>query len=483
MIKTASEKMYINGAEVDSEQTMNIYNPASTKEVVGDIVMGSAADVDHAVEAAERAWGHWRKTTPEERAKKLEQIANHIEEHQDELIKLLVLENGKLISQAKRDVLGGANVFRYYSTLAHELGDQVTDNEQGRMILARQPVGVVSIIVPWNSPVLLGCLMLAPALLAGNTVLLKPSNYCPLTVSRVVTDIARMLPEGVINVLLGSGSIIGEAMVKHPKVRKISFTGSTEVGASVIRNAADTIKNVTMELGGNDAAVVLKDAEVNEKLIDELIKGVFTNSGQICYNVKRIYVHRDNYDAFVKGYIQAADRIRVGFGLDERSTMGPVNNKSQYDSIMNLIKQLEESDAVIRQVGDFVEGTNPSDGYFILPRIVTNVTQQDPIVQQEQFGPIVPILPFDTEEEAITLANDTEFGLGNSVWTSNVERGFEVARNLQSGSVFINIHRGGASAVNMPFGGFKQSGIGRGHGVEALHAYTELQALIHRINM
>ncbi|WP_102346035.1 aldehyde dehydrogenase family protein [Bacillus sp. Marseille-P3661] len=483
MIKTASGKMYINGAVVDSKQTVNVYNPAATKEVVGEIALGSSADVDRAVEAAECAWSHWRSTPPEERAKKLEQMAAHIEEHQDELIKLLVRENGKLFSQAKRDVLGGANVLRYYSTLAHELNDRVIDNEQGRMILARQPMGVVSIIVPWNSPVLLGSLMLAPALLAGNTVLIKPSNYCPLTVGKVLNDLAEMLPAGVLNVLLGSGSTVGEAMVKHPKVRKISFTGSTEVGASVLRNAADTIKNVTMELGGNDAALVLKDADVNQKLVDELIKGVFTNSGQICYNVKRIYVHRDNYDAFVKAFIQSADRIRVGFGLDERATMGPVNNKAQYESIMNLIKQLEETDAVVHQVGDFVEGTNPSDGYFILPRIVTNVTQEDPIVQQEQFGPIVPIIPYDTEEEGIALVNDTEFGLGNSVWTTDVERGFEVARNLQSGSVFVNIHRGGASAVNMPFGGFKQSGIGRGHGVEALLALTELQALIHRVDL
>jgi len=325
--------------------------------------------------------------------------------------------------------------------------------------------------------------MLGPALMAGNTVVIKPSTYSPLALTKILKGAAKLLPVGVLNIVLGSGATVGEAMVSHPKVRKLTFTGSTEVGTGIIRSSANTIKNVSMELGGNDAAIILKDADINDRLINELVKGVFIGCGQICYGVKRIYVQHEKYNEFVERFVQAASSYKVGPGLDPQSTMGPVNNESQYKMVQQLISEAEENGATVTTVGEFVEGLNPADGYFILPTIVTNVKQDDPIVQSEQFGPVIPILPFDSEEEAISMANDTEFGLGNSVWTNDVERGFKIARKLQSGSVFVNIHRVGASAVNMPFGGFKQSGIGRGHGVEALYEQMELQALIHRTDL
>lgn len=484
MIKFYHETLFINHKEIPSYQTTKIYNPASKTECVGEISLGTIEHVHQAVEAADEAWKGWAKTTPYERGEIVGKLADIMVSHFDSFAELLVRENGRISAEIKGDILGGANVLRYYSSLAEEVAkEEIIENHQGKIVLTRQSMGVTSIIVPWNSPVYLTCLMLGPALMAGNTVVIKPSTYCPLALTKILKEMAKLLPRGVLNIVLGSGSTVGEAMVNHPKVRKISFTGSTEVGAGIIRSSANTIKNVSMELGGNDAAIILEDAEINENLINELIQGVFIGSGQICYGVKRIYIQRERYQEFLQRFIEAANNIKVGPGLDSRSTIGHVNNEIQYNSIKQLILQAEEKGAKVTVVGEFVEGTSVSDGYYILPTIITNVNQDNPIVQNEQFGPVIPILPFDTVGEAIEMANDTEFGLGNSVWTNDVDKGFQIGRELQSGSVFVNIHRVGASAVNMPFGGFKQSGIGRGHGIEALYEQMELQALIHRKDM
>ncbi|WP_180994212.1 aldehyde dehydrogenase family protein [Bacillus sp. Marseille-P3661] len=479
-----TEDMFINGKVVSAEDKMKLYNPAQLDEVVGEITMGTKEHVDQAVEAAYEAWGDWSQYAPEKRASYLKSTANYIEQNLESLTELLVLENGKLLSEARSELLAAANVLKYYSGLANELDkEEVIENEQGKMILTRQPMGVVSIIVPWNYPVLLGFMMASPALLAGNTVVLKPSTYSPLTLTRILHHMAGELPKGALNVVLGSGSKVGSAMTAHEKVRKITFTGSTEIGSEIIAEAAKTIKNFSMELGGNDAAIILSDKNIDDDLINRMIKGVFTYSGQICYAIKRIYVSKDNYDEFVSKFTAAADRLRVGPGLNSESTLGPINNKAQLDVIQQLLEKVEKTNAKVTTVGQFVEGVSADQGNYILPRVITNVTNDDDIVKKEQFGPIIPIVPFETEEEAIAFANDTEFGLGNSVWTSDEEKGFELARKLQSGSVFVNIHQVGASAVNMPFGGFKQSGIGRGHGVEGLYEHTELQALIRRTDM
>ncbi len=477
------ETLLINGKRVETEKITQIYNPARLDQIVGEITMGSELHVNDAVEAASQAWQKWAEVPAHERAQYLQLTAEYIEKNCDELARLLVMEHGKVLQDAKVDLLSSANVLKYYATIVDELKDQVVENSQGKMILTRQPVGVVSVIVPWNYPIILAFLMLAPALLAGNSVVLKPSTYCPLTLTKILKEMSAILPDGVLNIVLGSGTTVGGAMVTHPKVRKVSFTGSTEVGRSILKGISDTVKNVSMELGGNDAAIILKDAVVNDQLINEFIKGVFTSSGQICYGIKRIYVHKDHYNHFVEQFTKAADNILVGFGLDPDITMGPINNKSQYETVKNLIEATKKSGANVKSVGRLADNVTLESGYFILPTIVTGVKHSDDIVQQEQFGPVIPIVPFDNEEEAIQMANDSEFGLGNSIWTSDVDRGFKLGRKLQSGSVFVNIHRIGASAANMPFGGFKQSGIGRGHGVEGLLENTELQAIINRTDM
>ncbi|PLS18576.1 aldehyde dehydrogenase [Bacillus sp. M6-12] len=477
------ERLTINGKQIGSNKNVLIYNPANIAQVVGEISVGSEIHVHEAVESASKAWQQWAEIPASERALYLTRTAQYIEKNCEALARLLVMEHGKVLRDAKHDLLGAANVLRYYSSLVHELDDRVIETSQGKMILARQPIGVVSIIVPWNYPIILAFLMLAPALLAGNTVVLKPSMSCPLTLTKILNEVSGYLPEGVLNIVAGSGASVGDAMVTHPMIRKVSFTGSTEVGRSILKGAADTIKNVSMELGGNDAAIILRDAVVNEHLIDEFIKGVFTASGQICYGIKRIYVCKEHYDSFVEKFTQAANKIVVGFGLDPETTMGPLNNKSQFDTVKNLIDNSKASGATVQTVGRIADNVSFEDGYYILPTIITNVSHEAEIVKEEQFGPVIPIIPFETEEDAIRMANDSEFGLGNSIWTADVDRGFKLGRKLQSGSVFVNIHRVGASAANMPFGGFKQSGIGRGHGVEGLYENTELQAIIHRTDM
>jgi aldehyde dehydrogenase len=483
-MKFFSEDMYINGHSVSSKEILKLYNPANTKEVVGEIPMGNAEHVSEAINSAYHAWPEWSNIGSNERVEYLKSTAVYIEDNMRSLTELLALENGKLLSEAKSELIAAANVLKYYSTLTNELNeDKVIENEQGKMILTRESMGVVSIIVPWNFPVLLGFMMAAPALLAGNTVVIKPSTFSPITLTKILRHMAELMPNGVLNIILGSGSKVGHEMTVHPKVRKITFTGSTEIGSKIISEGSKTIKNFSMELGGNDAAIVLSDAPIDDEMINKMIKGVFTFSGQICYAIKRIYVSKDRFHEFVEKFTVAADRLKVGSGFNPNSTLGPINNKPQFESVQKLIKELENSKATVTKVGSFVEGTNEEDGFYILPRIVTDVKHEDDIVKKEQFGPIIPIIPFETEEEAILYTNDTEFGLGNSVWTSDEEHGFQLARKLQSGSVFINIHQVGASSVNMPFGGYKQSGIGRGHALEGLYEHTELKAIIRRIDM
>jgi len=475
--------VFIGGKEIGGTNFTSIYNPAKTTEKVGEISMGDVSHVHQAVDAAEQAWKSWRTVPVEKRAQYLTDAADYIAANVDELSRLLVLEHGKVLRECVIDLKSAEGVLRYYAGLTGAMDDVKIENHQGTMILTRQPVGVVSVIVPWNFPIILSFLMLAPSLLAGNAVVIKPPTFVPLTLTRILKHLAAQLPAGVLNIVTGSGSTVGTEMAEHPKIRKVAFTGSTDTGRSIMASAAKTIKKISMELGGNDAAIFLKDKPITDEVIQEAIAATFTAAGQICYAMKRIYVHRDNYQTFVDKFTEAAQSIVVGSGLNPDVKMGPINNKPQYESVLKLLERTKQTDAHVVQAGKLAEGTSPEDGYFILPTIVTNVKNSDPIVQEEQFGPVIPIIPFDTEEEVIEMANDSEFGLANSVWTSDEAHGFEVARQLQSGSVFINTHRLGASAANMPFGGFKQSGIGRGHGVEAVHEHTELQALIRRIDM
>jgi aldehyde dehydrogenase len=276
----------------------------------------------------------------------------------------------------------------------------------------------------------------------------------------------------------GVGEVAGAALAAHPDIRRLSFTGSIESGKSVMRNASGNLKNLGMELGGNDPAIVLGDARITESLMSEFMAAVFSSSGQICYNVKRIYVERSVYGDFVEAFTETASRIVVGDGLDSRSTIGPLTTKAGFDRLVALRESAKSRGASVNIVGHRLDPAGWDAGYFMLPSIVTSIGARDELVTDEQFGPVIPILPFDRVDDAVAQANDTEYGLAASVWSADVERAREVARRLQAGNVFINVHRVGASPMEVPFGGMKQSGVGRNHGLRAVKDGMEEQAII-----
>ncbi|MBB3674546.1 aldehyde dehydrogenase family protein [Modestobacter versicolor] len=461
-----------------------VVNPARLSEVIGRVALGTAEHVDQAVAAAAAAFPAWSQLSPHERAARLGDAAAAITAAAGPLAELLTREQGKVLWESRVDVGGAAHILGYYTGLADRLAeDEVFRSDaRGTIWSGRRPMGVTGVIVPWNSPVYLAFLGIAPALLAGNTVVVKPSELAPLTLSAVLRVLADALPEGVVGVVPGGGEA-GAAIAAHHGIRKVFFTGSTATGQQVMRAAAGNLKNISLELGGNDPAIVLESAVVDDRLVDELVQSVFTASGQICFNVKRIYVHRSHHDEFVERYTAAVDRLVVGDGLDPRSTMGPVNNRPQFERVKGLLERTRAAGATVTTLGRRLDPDTWDDGYFLQPTVVTDVEPGAELVTCEQFGPVVPVLPFDTDDEAVALANDSEFGLAASVWSQDREHALRVARRLECGSVFLNVHRIGASDVSMPFGGFKGSGIGRGHGITALEACTELQTIADHVDV
>lgn len=473
----------VAGTELDAPW-FSVLNPARRHEVVGEVAMGTAGHVDSAVEAARQAFPAWAALGAAERARQMEQAAAALDEHVPGIARLLTLEQGKVLWESRVDVGGAAHILRYYATLADRLAaDEVfREDARGTVWIGRRPMGVTGVIVPWNSPVYLAFLGIAPALLAGNTLVVKPSELAPLALGEVLGIVAHHLPSGVLNIVPGAAEA-GAAIARHPQIRKLFFTGSTATGRQVMREAAGNLKNVSLELGGNDPAIVLESARVTDRLVDELVKAVYSASGQICFDVKRIYVHRAHYREFVDRYVEAVDQIVVGDGLDPRATMGPVNNVAAFDRITGLVERARDAGATVREVGSRLDPEGWEGGLFLRPTVVTDIDPKSELVTCEQFGPVVPVLPFRDDDEALAMANDSEFGLAASVWSDDRAHALEVARRVESGSVFLNVHRIGASDVSMPFGGVKSSGVGRGHGVPALDACTEMQTVADYVDV
>lgn len=472
--------MFVNGADLPVKDLVPIRNPARLSEIVGTIPKGSPKETGLAVEAAHAAFRSWSALSIHERAKIVSIAAEALMPGMDDRAVLLSRENGKTRLEAWFDAAGAKRCSDYYVNLASEFHlEWELPSPNGRVIVTRKPMGVAAIIVPWNAPIVLGYLGIAPALVAGNTVVVKPSSFVPLALADTVRVMAAKLPPGVLNVVTGPGGIIGKELCTHPLVRRMMFTGSVEVGQQVLADCAPTVKRCTMELGGNDPALVLEDANL-DTAVPDILKGVFAFSGQMCYSIKRIYVQRNLYPRFVNRFTEAADSMVVGNGLDPNVTMGPLTIESQYRFVNELIAKTRAGSAKVTEVGK--KGVSEEDwknGYFIRPHIATDVRQSDLVVTCEQFGPIIPIMPFDSEEEAVKLANDTEFGLASSIWTEDVDHGWELARKIDAGTTFINAHTF-ASGVDMPFGGFKLSGLGRGHAVVGLEEQFELQTISTR---
>ena len=473
-------RMLIGGRWVGADDRIAVRNPARTSEIVGSVPRGTAHHAAAAVEAAASAFPDWSRLPIAERAIRLRQAANVLAEGDADRAVLLTRENGQLLAEAQGGVRGCARTLAYYA----DMGEVVKLVEElpspnGTVLLSKQPMGVAVLIVPWNAPTRLAFLGLAPILLAGNTVVVKPPTEAPLALIDAIAAIQDLFPAGAINIVTGPGEEVGRELVQHPLVRKINFTGSTESGKEILRLAADTVKRVSLELGGNDPALVLADADL-EQAVPELVRGAFGLSGQMCYDVKRIYVDRTIAAEFTDAFVAAADRLVVGDGLNSSATMGSLISERQRSRIERLIADARDQGGNVEIVGRKLDEDAWDGGYFHLPVVVTAVDERCDLVAREQFGPAIPIIPFATVDEGVERANATEYGLAASVWSRDEERAFDIGRRLQAGSAFVNVHRLGASGDDMPFGGFKESGLGRSHGVIALEEQFELQTISSR---
>ncbi len=458
--------LLINGNLVEGDATLDVINPA-TEQVFATCSRGSEAQLNDAVAAAKAAFTSWSETSIDERKQVVLAIADVIEANAAELAQLLVQEQGKPLADATGEVHGTAAFFRYFTTLNLDV-EVLDDSEHRRVEAHRKPLGVVGAILPWNFPLLLLGFKLPSALIAGNTVVVKPAPTTPIATLRMGELIRDVVPAGVVNIVADANDL-GGALTRHPDVRKVSFTGSTATGKKVMEGAASLLKRITLELGGNDAGIVLDDVNPKE-IAPKLFQGAFWNSGQVCAALKRLYVHESVYDEVVDELAAIANNTVIGDGLQQGTALGPLQNKMQYDKVKEI---LEEA----RQKGTVVAGGEVPDqpGYFIKPTIVRDVAEGSRIVDEEQFGPILPVIKFTDEDDALRRANDTEWGLTGSVWSSNIDRAYALANKMDAGSIAINAHA--ALDPSIPFGGSKQSGIGSELGEEGLKEFTQLKII------
>ncbi|PAD38998.1 aldehyde dehydrogenase family protein [Terribacillus sp. 7520-G] len=470
----------IDGKKHKAEKQAPRENPAHPEEIVGYAPLNTREETIQAIDAADAAFTTWRETTFDDRIARMRRAIQKIKDKTPEIAALLSREHGKALYDAEGEI-GVSLMWMEFAcdNIAEALQNEVQEHSGGKTIIAHDAVGVVTAISPWNYPISLSTIKIAPALLAGNTMVLKPSPLAPLAVSKITELIADEFPPGVLNLVHGEAEV-GVELTSNPKVAKIAFTGGTETAKHIMKAAADTIKHMTLELGGNDAAIVLDDFDVNdEKAMRRLVISNFLTAGQICMIAKRVYVHESIFDQFIEKYREAADKwIRVGDPFDERVTVGPVNNKKQMEFVQSLIDQSQQKGAEVIKLGKIMDEELYQQGYFMQPTLVLGADYDDPIVAQEQFGPTVPILPFKDDKHAIQLANNSIYGLTSSVWGKE-EHAVEVAKHIQAGTTMINTAAIQGLDVRFPFGGVKQSGIGREYGKEGLLAYAET----HVINM
>jgi aldehyde dehydrogenase (NAD+) len=456
------------GQLIDSPASFPVVDPA-TEAVIAQAPECTPEQLDTTVTAAQAAFAGWSATPIEQRREKLLALAKRIRDNADALTVLLVAEQGKPLAIARREVLGCAHWCATVAQMSLPASER-TDAAGMTWVQRRVPLGVVAAITPWNYPLLTAAMKLVPALLAGNTLILKPSPFTPLTALRLGELAADLFPAGVFNVLSG-GDALGPMLTAHPGIAKIAFTGSTATGRRIMASAAPTLKHITLELGGNDAAIVMPDVDV-PKVAQRLFMGAFVNSGQACVAAKRIYVHDSIYDAFAEAFVAVAETVRVGPGSDERTVIGPVQNRLQYERVRNLIEDTRAAGHRFLAGGTVPEGP----GYFIPPTVVDNPPDDARVVVEEPFGPVVPLLRFSDVDDAVRRANDTEYGLGGSVWSADVEQAKAIAARLETGTVCINT----AQVLDPlgPFAGRKQSGLGAENGLEGLLEFTALQVIV-----
>jgi acyl-CoA reductase-like NAD-dependent aldehyde dehydrogenase len=437
-----------------------VINPA-TEETIATLEEAGVAETDVAVSRARAAYPAWRAVSPADRGRLLRRLATLVEEHHEELSQIESRNAGKPISGARGEIGMVADVFHFYAGAVDKHHGETIPVGGGVDMTFREPLGVVGLIVPWNFPLNIASWKLGPALACGNTIVLKPAELTPLSALRLAElALDAGIPEGVLNVLVGKGSVVGRRLVEHADVAKIGFTGSTEVGREVMRGAAETIKRVTLELGGKSANIIFADADL-EKAAAAAPYAVFDNAGQDCCARSRILVERSVYDRFADLLVTATRGVRVGDPADDATEMGPLITAQHRDTVASV-----EGEPLFR-------GATPGGPGFWFPCTLVEATNDDRVAREEVFGPVAALIPFDDEADAIRIANDTPYGLSGSIWTENGARALRVARALESGVLSINSNS--SVRVSTPFGGFKQSGFGRELGLNALAGYSEVK--------
>ncbi len=454
--------LLIDGKLVPGAASLEVVNPATGSR----LALAPRADesqAEAAVAAARRAFPAWSGRSYADRRVYLEGLAAAMTERSEDFARLLTQEQGKPLDQARGEVGASIAAITYYAE--QELKPHILrETVEERIVEQRYPLGVVAAITPWNYPLLLLVVKMAPALITGNAVIAKPAPTTPLTTLLLGEVAAEILPAGVFQTLVDQNDL-GALLSRHPHVAHVSFTGSTPTGKKVLASAADTLKRFTLELGGNDAALILDDADV-ARVAPRIFAGATTNSGQICLAIKRVYAPRDMVDALCDALAGQAGEAVVGDGLEQGTTMGPIQNRAQYEKVLGFIEEAKGQ-------GTLVAGGEPidGDGYFIAPTIVRDLPDDARLVREEQFGPVLPVLAYDDLDDAIARVNDSDYGLGATIWTSDVERGAEVAARIESGTVWVNRHL--ELPFDVPFGGAKQSGIGRQQGIEGMEDFTQ----------
>lgn len=478
----ATKKLYINGEWIDSssDEVVESINPANG-EVLGQFQAATEQDVDKAVAAARNAFDHgeWRSISRKERGKILRKISALIKEHQAELATLEALDNGKLYTEAYNDdVQEASDLFEYYAGWTDKYYGESNPVEGNFLsITTRDPIGVCGQIVPFNFPIQMAVLKLSPALAMGNTVVLKPSSTTSYSAIRLfeIIDEANILPPGVINLIIGKGAI-GSYISRHMDVDKISFTGSTQVGKQLVHDSADSnLKPVTLELGGKSPNIIFSDAPDLDFAIERSFYGLFTHKGEKCSAPTRLFAHKDIYDKVVEKISEYANSYKCGDPFDPESDQGAQVSKAHMESILSYIESGKSQGARVAAGGERDMTGENANGYFVRPTIFADVDNKMKIAQEEIFGPVLCIIPFETEEEVVKMANDTIYGLGAGLWTNDVSRAHRVANKLEAGMVFVNKY--GCYDFASPFGGLKQSGWGKEYAVHSLQSFTKQKAI------
>lgn len=459
-------RLLIDGALVPGDMTMDVINPA-TEEVLAEAPRASLAQLEHAVASAKAAFPGWAAEGINERRAKLLRFADAINAHAPDLARLLTQEQGKPLIEAQTELAYTETFIRYLATL--DLPDQVLENGDTRHVeMRRRALGVVAAIIPWNFPVLIVAFKLPLALLAGNCVILKPAPTTPLTTLKLGELLADIFPAGVVNVITDQNDL-GAHLTAHPDVAKVAFTGSTETGRKVMASAATSIKRLTLELGGNDAAIVLPDVDTSLTAAG-IFRAAFANAGQVCLAIKRAYVHDAIYDEMCTALAGLAEAAVVDDGLRQGTQIGPLQNRTQYEKVKEYLDDARANGTII--AGGTVEDRR---GYFIRPTIVRDITDGTRLVDEEQFGPILPVIRFSDAEDALARANASQWGLGGSIWSKDREAARALASCMEAGTVWINKHLDFGPSI--PFGGAKQSGLGVEFAVEGLAEFTQIQII------